>query len=260
MDKIVKFFDFISDRREEYPLVKLADNVYQLKSEKIYLDSEGKRLVGFYDGRDYTPIELDEFSPEKYLIDNQINHSIFRFYRGFFQNEISYSTKLKRGFNRTYNQNSGILMREVPFNEQGQTDGTITAFDDYKDSKGREIQYKDGKKNGTDTRYFTNGQPQTIIPYKDDKINGEVKEFMPSGKLIIVRSYVDDKQHGTQHEYFNNGVTKATTEYVKGFKEGLRIEYREDGSKISEQIWHRGESVGYKSYDKSGNIIHNDMD
>lgn len=264
MDKIVKFFEFISDRREEYPLVKLADDVYQLRNEKLYFDSEGKKLSGYYDGRDYSYLDIPEYEPEKYLTDNQIDHSIFGFTKGRLEIEISYSTKHKRGLRRVYNATRGHLMREVPFNEQGQTDGTIIAFDDHKDAKGREIQYKNGKKNGTDTRYFINGQPQTIVPYKDDKIHGEVKEFLPSGKLIMVRPYVDDKQHGTQHEYFNNGVTKATTEYVNGFKEGLQIAYRENGSKLSEQRWHRGESMGFKSYDKSGNIInniiHNDMD
>jgi antitoxin component YwqK of YwqJK toxin-antitoxin module len=259
MDKIIKFFEFISDRHEEYPLVKLADNVFQLKNEKLFLDSEGKRLAGYYDGRDYSPIDIDDFSAEKYLIDNQINHSIFRFYRGFFQTEVSYSTKDKRGLTRSYNQRSGVLTREVPFNEHGQADGTITSFDDYIDAKGREVQYKNGKKNGTDTQFFTNGQPRAIIPYKDDKVHGEVKEFLPNGNLLMVKPYVNDKQHGTQHEYYHDGVTKATKEYVKGHKHGLEIQYREDGSKLSEQRFDQGDPVGYTSYDKSGNVIYNDM-
>lgn len=87
----------------------------------------------------------------------------------------------------------------------GVLNGTSREFN-YKSRKlSHETQYKDGKKNGIERKYYSDGPLYEEIAYSNDKRNGTDKEYYESGKLRVETIYNNNSVVSTRNfdEYGN---------------------------------------------------------
>lgn len=108
------------------------------------------------------------------------------------------------------------------------------------------IEYKDGKKHGSENQCYNNGDKQTERFYKEGfktgihkswwadgkqkfeyhfnekgEFHGLVKEWYKNGQLFRDFNYVNGKEVGSQRMWKNDGTIKANYEVVNGERFGL---------------------------------------
>lgn len=102
-------------------------------------------------------------------------------------------------------------------------DGTVT-----------EINYKDGKKHGLATTYYTNGNVSAEIMYAEGYKQGEAKWYYKDKDRLIYQ----------------------VTPFEKSKREGTRKRYHRNGKVMAEIPYHTGElGIGTKEYSKKGNPV-----
>jgi hypothetical protein len=100
--------------------------------------------------------------------------------------------------------------------------------------KVKEIEFRNGIRNGLTRTYYAGGVLEQEIKYVDGKKNGEAKWFYPDSKLFRITPYVNDTIDGPQIQYYKSGRIKAKLDY----KEGKRLpgleEYTINGEKVTD--------------------------
>lgn len=80
--------------------------------------------------------------------------------------------------------------------------------------------YKEGRKDGTYLKYYSDGvKVEKETPYKDGKLNGIVKSFYTNGQLESEKGYTMSVEDGIERKY-NYETGKVTTE--KNYKNGVQ--------------------------------------
>lgn len=82
--------------------------------------------------------------------------------------------------------------------------------------KCNEIQYKDGKYNGTFVRYHSNGTKGYVQQFVDHVVEGEDVGYYPSGRLMYRGTYRKGKQVGTWTHYAEDGTVRSTEKFGDG--------------------------------------------
>lgn len=80
--------------------------------------------------------------------------------------------------------------------------------------------------------YHSNGKLANKIQFKNGKRNGTDFWYYPTGKKFKVTNYKDGVRHGNEIEYDESGRKKYEEPYRKGKLHGIKKYYRENG-----QIW-----------------------
>ncbi|MBT3569154.1 MAG: toxin-antitoxin system YwqK family antitoxin, partial [Opitutae bacterium] len=128
-------------------------------------------------------------------------------------------------------------------------------------SKSRETVYENGKRNGTDTRYTSDGR-RLETPYVNGKKHGMQTWYYETGNKKEETPYVDGIRHGTEVEYLDSKsrvVAKwRETPYVNGKEHGMQIRYRGDGSVEKVTPHENGHRHGMEFwYFKDGSTFYN---
>ena len=111
---------------------------------------------------------------------------------------------------------------------------TGVAVDKYRVGKWKmelteESTWKDGKFDGPLTKWYENGQKQSIVTLKNRKMNGPVITWYENGQKFEEGTYRDNKLHGLQALWYENGQKNKENTY-------------KDGKLLSATIWkHNGE-------------------
>ena len=66
--------------------------------------------------------------------------------------------------------------------------------------------WKNGKRHGKSTRWFTNGQKSFERDYHDGKWHGLVTRWWPNGQKMYVRAYTDGERHGKELTWRSDGT------------------------------------------------------
>lgn len=82
--------------------------------------------------------------------------------------------------------------------------------------KCNEIQYKDGKYNGTFLWHHSNGARGYVQQYIDHVVDGEDVGYYPSGRLMYRGTYHKGKQVGTWTHYAEDGSVRSTEKFADG--------------------------------------------
>lgn len=98
----------------------------------------------------------------------------------------------------------------------------------------KEVNYKNGLKEGITRTFYKGGALEQEIPYSGDKKNGEAKWYYPDGKLFRVTPYVNDTIHGDQVQYYKSGRVKARIGYVDGKRVPGIEEFMMSGEKVTD--------------------------
>ncbi len=79
-----------------------------------------------------------------------------------------------------------------------------------------EIEYKDGKKNGTSREYYSDGTLWKESDYKDNLLHGVARVYSREGKPERVVHYQEGKKHGDFIRYFKSGNPKLKITFNQG--------------------------------------------
>lgn len=130
-----------------------------------------------------------------------------------------------------------IMYELTPFSIS-EFSGTVKA----KDTKGllNYIEYKDGKRDGTKTTYYKNGQIRLKAEFKNDLLNGKLIGWNEYGQKLIEVQYKNDKENGEMREWYDNSFPKMHGFYIRGQKHGKFTKWDERGKVIDEETYNYG--------------------
>jgi len=74
----------------------------------------------------------------------------------------------------------------------------------------------DGKREGTTTEYYENGNLAKSIEYVNGEMNGVFKTFYENGNIKSEDHYVNDKRHGVSKMWNEDGSLRYSDNYVNG--------------------------------------------
>jgi hypothetical protein len=99
--------------------------------------------------------------------------------------------------------------------------------------KMKEVEFRNGVRQGMTRTFYKGGVIEQEIPYVDGKKNGEARWYYPDSKLFRVTPYVNDTIHGSQIQYYKSGRVKAKLDYVDGKRLPGIEEYNMNGEKVT---------------------------
>lgn len=117
------------------------------------------------------------------------------FAMGKLKTEIYFKNKGQFQFAKTYNTNTGKLIKTDTIMEFKRLVGTSVRY--FPNGEPREMEHRDDS--GSVDMYkafFENGKTKVIIHYKDGKRNGILTEFNPNGTVKETGNYTNDKREG----------------------------------------------------------------
>lgn len=130
--------------------------------------------------------------------------------------EITWVDDVMNGPKITYHEDGGGKASLTTY-VNGQVEGESRTWD--KDGKLERVAFfKDGRREGTVTDYWTDREDQVkrVVHYTDGKVDGVAREFYANGQLKREIHYVDNQKHGTETSYTVDGVVEKVREYAAG--------------------------------------------
>lgn len=112
--------------------------------------------------------------------------------------------------------------------------GKETIFTSISDRKPLNGDYKISEKSGA----------YADIQFKNGKINGSYISYDSNGKKMSEANYKEGKIEGKQTSYFQNGKIEEETFYKNGLKEGAWLTYNKEGKKIREENYKNDQKEG----------------
>lgn len=119
----------------------------------------------------------------------------------------------------------------------------------------KEIEFKDGLKNGTHKEFHENGQLSYETNNIEDEIVGELKKWYDNGQLKEKTNFVNGKENGISFSYHENGQLHMKMNLKDDKYHGLFESYFDNGN-----LEEKGEYINdiqcgiWKFYDKDGNL------
>jgi len=113
------------------------------------------------------------------------------------------------------------------------------------EAKVEEGTYKNSKKVGSWTSYYSNGKKKNEITYKFGRPNGPYKTYYVNGILEEEGNWKSNRNVGTFKRYHKNGkVSQAFNFNSTGKREGKQDYYHENGQVMIEGNWNGGKEAG----------------
>jgi len=148
------------------------------------------------------------------------------------------------------NQTEDRYENEVHIIYRKGTDTRFTGITRDRNEQGQvsnEVQYVDGIKHGTDTRW-AGGRKHTENHYVNGKQHGLSSAWKYSnGQKWFEGNYVDGKREGNHTWWYEDGTKSAEDNYINGVKQGLYTTWHPNGQKSYEVNKVDGKPVGMKT-------------
>jgi antitoxin component YwqK of YwqJK toxin-antitoxin module len=231
--------DLLDGSKEEYT----KDNKILSKSNFIIITQNGKQ-VSVQDGAfvryDYSGNVIEEGAYIK-----GIKEGVWKKYAGGKLEELhNYKNGKQHGefLESKYGKigKKGIFYEEIEINGKlckNVYDGTLEVYTDQTIAK--EItNYKMGKKNGLQLKYYNNDTVYSRTEFKDDLKINKVENFSRDGQKIMETNYIiiaidgkDSSVKNGKEIKKNNGKTMYVANYANGQLDGENVEYDYNGNK-----------------------------
>jgi len=122
--------------------------------------------------------------------------------------------------------------------------------------KVNEIEYRNGKYDGTFTAYYDDGSKCFQQHYKQHVCDGTDSGWFRSGKKMYEGQYKEGKQDGTWRHWYENGQMSTETSYKDGKQEGSSTTWLENGQKRYEEHYRDGKKHGFDTaWDEKGKLL-----
>lgn len=152
-----------------------------------------------------------------------------------------------------YPYSSDAVEYEVNY-EKGKIVGDIKLY--YPNNILKEqIQMNEGLRNGVYKRYFNTGLLEIEKKYIAGELSGEYIEYHINGEVYSKGMYADDMATGEWKTFYPNGKLESISNYEKGSMNGLFQRFDKDGALNYEYDYRKSEIIGYRFFDKKGELI-----
>lgn len=89
--------------------------------------------------------------------------------------------------------------------------------------------YLNGKKHGTQIKWFEDGDISAVSEYHHGKLEGTSSTWWRNGNLRTVSAFSDGVAHGTQRQYYESGALFKEINLDRGIESGMQRSWRENG-------------------------------
>lgn len=190
------------------------------------------------------------YSTEEYL-DNELHGKSLNYHKnGKVELESEYKNGERFGIRKKYDP-EGQLVYQIRY------ENDLPVAYTYFDKSGNlvpEIQLPYGT--GKLTSFFSNGKPAATLEYINGKLNGKDLQYHSNGQLWMESTEQYGETTGALTAYHPNGKLSHTTNYLNGNQHGSYKFYNEAGIVIEEGYNFNDEQHGdRKVYDDSGKLI-----
>jgi antitoxin component YwqK of YwqJK toxin-antitoxin module len=117
--------------------------------------------------------------------------------------------------------------REISF-KNGKYDGVNSWWS----SNGQlisQINFSNGKRNGSSKSWHLNGRLKEEAYYKNDILNGIRKYFYDNGQICYEENYLNGLKHLKNKCWYENGQLMWEENYINGQRNGLQVHWYENG-------------------------------
>lgn len=174
---------------------------------------------------------------------------------------------------------NGVLYSSVEFKNMNIRHGLFQEFHPGGDLKS-EYHFIDGLSEGEYKNWYDSGELESVGTYKADKPEGEEMSYYRNGQIMYKMNYKDGLAEGEYISYFENGNINTKGSFIKGKKTGEWIsfyesgnkndvvnfdldgkengiyeQFTEDGRKLADYVYTKGEISEYRFYDKNGEVL-----
>ena len=203
----------------------------------------------------------------------QVETAMYIYYSGFNSDKVqkwilSNKSKIQKFYSLTIGDELTQLSARGLVNDanyQGinyvYENGNLVAFGKYSDEKNKIREglwhflnrvgsvistenYTNGKLDGEEKNFNSNGQLLTIIPHINGMASGKAKAYHDNGNLKTEATFENDKLQGTLVNYFLTGQKHSEENYKNDTKNGLTIEYYKNGAIADSLFWNNGKENG----------------
>jgi len=169
---------------------------------------------------------------------------------------INFRNNVKEGKYEEYYKNGQISF--TGNYKEGKMDGPVKTYYMSGELKS-EVNYVNGEKENLQTNYYRDGKISEKANFSKGLLQGNYVSYFENGKISDSIKYLNDKPVGKSVLYFENGVISVTSDFDESGKlNGVRKEYDTDGKIYNELEYRKGEIIGYKYYNKKGEIVKQD--
>jgi len=105
--------------------------------------------------------------------------------------------------------------------------------------------YKDGRKEGAWTKYYTNSKVQHVLTFKSNKLDGLATFYYKNGKKKEEGIWKNSRWLGNYKYFYKNGNLRNEWKYNEtGKRTGVQKYYHENGKLKLEGAWENGKESG----------------
>ena len=132
---------------------------------------------------------------------------------------------------------------EIAYIKGSDTPYTGTQIGYWKGEKVSETNYKDGKKDGPATAWYSSGEKHEEGNYKDGEMEGLHVRWHKNGQKETEGNYKDGKADGLFVEWYENGQKLMKGNFKDSKPEGLVVHWHGNGQKMAEVNFKDGKLV-----------------
>jgi len=135
---------------------------------------------------------------------------------------------------------------QVSYDASGNRSGVFQAWATDGNTLVAKYEYKGGRKEGTQTEWYSNGAKKQDAAYKDYFKTGQWTDYYPSGQVKRTRHYVEGRRQGNWISYYDNEAHQVSKDehFEASVPTGTVTTYFEDGGVESESHYAAGKKTG----------------
>ena len=131
----------------------------------------------------------------------------------------------------TFYAQSGKIAAQGKYNGT-KRDSTWTFYSMNSDNATSRVEYLDGKRHGTEQKYYPNGKIAEELVWKHDIRNGVWKQFFDNGQLKISATYLVGDLDGIYMTYYSNSMPEVKGVFRNGIPVGEWQRFDENGKPV----------------------------
>lgn len=158
---------------------------------------------------------------------NTIRKKIKFINSGILLKKVVIDSKTNKAFETVYWNNGNV--RYTNTYKEGKMNGTRTKFDWY-GKKVTETNYVNGKVRGKQKTYNKNGELVSVGRYRYSKLNGKYIKYNLSDSSETISYYKNGLLNGSKVKISYNKTTLDSSNYINGKKNGVSYRYHKNGS------------------------------
>ena len=116
------------------------------------------------------------------------------------------------------------------------------------------VEYKAGKRNGLEQKYYSNGFLAEETNWKDEEKDGEWKQYFNNGQLKLKTTYINGKIEGAYTSFYFDGKKEIEGAYNNGIPDGDWIRYDINGNYAATIKYDKGRITNLEDLDENDQI------